>query len=237
MTHSVLLNPADHGNLRVITTQSTAYGGKDMAAYTFAPEFRNLQAYYPIVFYKNEDGSGFAPMALLGFDAQENLFLGPDGWDAPYIPLTLQHQPFMIGRNGDELMVHIDMDSPRISRTEGEALFLEGSKLPSPYLEGINGMLGAIHAGIEGAKAFSDALMEHQLLESFVYDIERPDGSQHRLSGFYTIHEERLAALGADALEALNQAGHLLPIYMVVASLSKLRDLTERKLKADAARA
>ena len=54
------------------------------------------------------------------------------------------------------------------------------------------------------------------------------------LSGFYTIHEENLAKLGAEALGSLHARGYLQPIYMVIASMSKLRDLIERKNKRHA---
>ena len=70
--------------------------------------------------------------------------------------------------------------------------------------------------------------MRHELLESFVLDVEAADGSQNRLAGFYTIDEERLAALDAPALAELHAAGYLAAIYMMVASIAHLRDLIER---------
>ena len=76
---------------------------------------------------------------------------------------------------------------------------------------------------------FIGALLKHELLESFVLDVEQPDGSQGRLAGFHTIHEERLARLSGAALQALQEAGHLMAIYMAVASMSRLRDLIERQ--------
>ena len=96
-------------------------------------------------------------------------------------------------------------------------------------------MLRAIHEGLEQAPAFSAALMEYKLLESFVFDVELPDGTQHRLAGCYTINEERLQALDGPALERLSRAGFLQPIYMVIASLSNLRTLAERKRRVHAA--
>jgi hypothetical protein len=58
------------------------------------------------------------------------------------------------------------------------------------------------------------------------------DGSQNRLAGFYTIHEERLAALGGPALEGLHSAGYLQAAYMQIASMSNFRALIERKNRA-----
>jgi hypothetical protein len=67
-----------------------------------------------------------------------------------------------------------------------------------------------------------------------VLDAEGPDGSQNRLAGMYTINEERLARLPGDAVQALHAAGHLLPIYMAVASIGRFRDLIDRHARRKA---
>jgi hypothetical protein len=238
MPKHALLNNIEHKHLRVITARGAAYGDAVMSALTFPAEFRELQAHYPIVFAKNADGTGFDPIALFGFQQGENLFLGQggNGWDAPYIPLTVERQPFLIGRNAesaDELMIHVDLDSPRLSTTEGEPLFLSygGS---SEHLERVSRVLRTIHDGLATSQGFIEALLHLELLESFVLDIELDDGSQNRLAGFYTIHEERLAALSAEQLERLHKVGYLQAIYMAVASLSQFRALIDRKNRANA---
>jgi hypothetical protein len=234
MTNSVLLNNVDHKDLRVITSRGAEYGDDVMSAITFPAEFRNIQAHYPIVFRKSHDGLTFQPIALFGFQEGENLFLGRDGWDATYVPLVIERQPFLIGVGGGELMVHVDLDNPRVNASAGEPVFLPhgGS---TEFLERMNSMLLAIHQGLESTPAFIAALLEHELLESFVADIELNDGSQNRLAGFYTINEDKLAGLGGGALERLHKAGHLEAIYMAVASLSRFRDLIERKNRLHAA--
>ena len=236
MTRTVLLNNVDHADLRVDTRRGAAWGDSVMLAHTFADEFRNLQAHYPIVFQKSADGR-FHPVALLGLQEGQNLFLdsdGGEGWDAAYVPLAVQRQPFYIGVDGSELMVHVDLDSPRLGHGAGEPLFLPhgGS---SSHLQHVNSVLLAIHEGLEANTAFIDALLDHELLESFVLDLETGDAAQYRLAGFYTIHEERLAALQGPALQALHQAGHLQAVYMAVASMSQFRSLIDRRQRRTAA--
>ncbi len=231
MSNHVLLNNVDHKDLRVITTRGAAYGDNVMLATTFPAEFRDLQAHYPIVFRKTADGASFEPVALFGFQENENLFLTAQGWDASYVPLAIERQPFLIGMTNGEPLVHIDAASPRVSRTEGEAVFLtHGGN--TEYLEQVNSVLAAIYNGLQSTPAFIGALLEHALLESFVFDIELNDGSQNRLSGLYTINEEKLGALSADAVARLHQGGHLQAIYMTLASLSHFRALIERKNRA-----
>lgn len=226
MSQHVLLNNIDHAALRVVATRGAAYGDAVMHAVTFPAELRNVQACYPIVFQKTAEGS-FQPLALFGFAPGQNLFLEGERWDAPYVPLAIERQPFLIGRSGEELVMHVDLDSPRIGTDTGEPLFLPhgGS---SEFLERMNSVLRALHEGLQATPAFIDALLAHDLLESFVLDIQLDDGSEHRLAGFYTIHEERLRALDGVALDRLHRQGHLEPVYMAVASLAHFRDLIDR---------
>jgi hypothetical protein len=233
MTNNVLLNNVDHKDLRVITSRSAQYGDDVMYAITFPAEFRNIQAHYPIVFRKNAQGQ-FESIALLGFQERQNLFLTRRGWDATYIPLTIERLPFLIGFSGDKQpMMHVDLDSPRISRTEGEALFLEHGG-NTEYLERMSSVLLAIHQGIAGVQPFVAALLEHELLESFVLDVQLANGSQNRLAGFYAINEERLLGLNGAVLERFNRAGYLQAIHMAIASLSQFRALIERMNKLNA---
>ncbi len=233
MANHAPLNNVDHKNLRVVTTRGAAYGDAVMSALTFPAEFRDLQACYPIVFAQDGNGS-YDALALLGFEQGENLFLGPNGWDAPTIPLTVERQPFMIGRNGEELSVHIDLDSPRVrdGGIEGEALFLTYGGT-SEYLERISSVLRTIHEGLIASRAFVGALVELELIESFVLDVELDDGSQNRLAGFYTINEDRLAKLTGEQLARLHDKGYLQAIYMAVASLAQFRGLIQRKNRAN----
>ena len=227
MANHQLLNNIEHKNLRIRTEHSAELGDGLMSALTFPAEFRSIQAHYPIVFRQTSAAGDYQPLALFGLHEGQNLFLDGHGWDASYVPMAIERQPFLIGRSGDELVIHVDMDSPRISGEQGTPVFLPHGGI-SEYLEHINSLLLAIHQGIESTPAFVAALVQHELLESFVLDIDPGDGSQNRLAGFHTINEERLQALSGAALEALARSGHLLPIYMAVASISKFRELIER---------
>lgn len=236
MANIQILNNVDHKNLRVIIEHSAEYGDNQWFAPTFAHEFRNLQNHYPIVFTKSPDTGQFQAVALLGFEVGENLFLSEDGWDAGYIPLSVVRQPFLIGfqQNREdgvavkEPVISVNMDSPRISETEGEPVFLEHGG-NSEYLEQINSLLKLVHEGHELNQAFVDMLLGMDLLESFVLDVELNDGSEHRMSGFYTINETSLRGLTGDDLVILNNNGYLEAVYMAIASLSNISALVEKK--------
>jgi hypothetical protein len=235
MARHAPLNNVEHKSLRIITKRSAAYGDDQMYALIVPAEFRNVQACYPIVFQKHADTGQFQPLALFGFQPGENLFLTETGWDATYVPLSVERLPFLIGGAGAaqagqpaQPTVHIDLDSPRVSSTEGEPVFLEYGGA-TPFLERISSMLGTLHAGLAATTAFVDALQGHDLLESFVLDVEQKDGSTGRLAGFYTVNEERARALDGAAVSQLQARGFLEPMYMVVASTVHFRDLIERR--------
>jgi hypothetical protein len=228
MPTPVLLNNVEHHDLRIITRRGAEFGDHVIAAATFPAEFRDVQACYPIVFRKTIDGLGFEPVALFGLEQDRNLFLNGERWEAPYIPMLVERQPFLIGVNGNELMVNVDLDHPRVSRSEGEEVFKPHGG-HTEFLERANSLLFTIHQGMQALPGFLAALLEYELLESFTLDVELNDGSQNRMIGFYTINEDRLQSLGGEAVAKLHQAGYLQPIYMVLASLSNFRILIDRK--------
>jgi hypothetical protein len=236
MPNHVLLNNVDHKDLKVITSRSAEYGDNVQYAITFSWEFRNIQAHYPIFFRKGAKDGDFTAVALFGFVDKENLFLSDAGWDANYIPLTIEQQPFLIGYQNPaasdnlekEPVIHVDLDSPRIGGSEGEAVFLAHGGI-SEFLERINSVLNTINEGYSAHQLFVKELVERDLLEPVALDIELDDGSQNRLMGFHTINEDALAALDGSALADLNEKGFLLPVYMAIASLSNIRMLIDKK--------
>ena len=232
MSRPAHLEHLTHPHQPVPTERSAALGAARQSALPLPPEIRQLQAHFPIVFQQVDGEAGYQPIELFGLEEGQNLFLTDTGWDAPVVPMALQRDPFMIGRSGENLQLHVDLDSPRIVRPEegevGTAVFMPHGG-HSEFLEHVVSLLEHLHAQAQRLPAFIEALTRHQLLEPFVIDVELADGEQARLSGLYTIHEERLAALPGAALEALQHEGHLLPIYMQLASLPHLQDLAERQ--------
>ncbi|KQW49790.1 MULTISPECIES: SapC family protein [unclassified Roseateles] len=228
-----LLNNIQHKDLRIVTQRGAKWGDDFMSAPATPDEFRKLQAHYPIVFQPDGKG-GFLPTVLFGLQEGENLFLTEDGWDADYVPLSVQRMPFSIGVADEELRMMVDMSSKRISHgAEGEAVFLPHGGT-TDFTENANSVLHTLHEGLQATPAFIETLVAQELLESFVLDVQRPDGSHGQLVGFYMIHEERLAALDAATISLLHQADYLQPIYMAIASLSNFPKLIRRHLAREA---
>ena len=236
MTKHVLLDNVTHKDLKIITQRGAKYGDNIPSVLTFPSEFKDIQTHYHICFSQDPSTEKFHAIALMGFEDNENLFLDGDVWDASYIPLMIQRQPFLVGlpqsrqSNGEssQLMVHLDMHNPRVSTTQGQSVFLQHGG-NSDYLQSISSILEALYAGQEESRVFFDILLNYELMEPFTLEIKLDDGSNNKLTGFYTINEDKLSALPSEILSKLMVNGWLGSIYMVIASTANFRALIERK--------
>lgn len=238
MSKQELLNNVDHKDLRVITQYSSELGDGLWHAPTFWREFRGVQAHYPILFQK-ESGGGFIPLAFFGFERGENLFLDDGRWTAAYIPLSVRRMPFYIGfqavneagQQSQQRVITIDVDSPKVSKTEGQPLFLEyGGN--SDYLESIANILETLHQGVQENSSFIAELETCELLEPVTIDVTLPSGASRQMLGFHTINEDALNALPESKIVELHQKGYLQAIYCVLFSQVKFNELANKKVAA-----
>ena len=235
MANHELLNNISHRDLRVIADRSLDLGDNTPTVLAFPNEFRQLQSEFPICFCKDPDTGQFHCAAVLGFEDNENLFFVDGNWRSQYVPLMLQKGPFLIGEPSPETglqnvepMIHIDMDHPRVSRSDGEKVFLkQGGN--SSFLEGIRNVLEAIYQGRQHSKNFIEILLANDLIEDFSLEICLSDGSKNTLRGFYTIAENKLNSLSIDVIQKLMSSGYLQAVYMMIASFENFKRLIHFK--------
>ena len=236
MVNLVVLSSQTHRNVRIATTRSSSGDAAVNAVSVVPREFPRLLAHYPIFFTKSTDTGQFEPAALLGFEPHENLFLLDGRWDAAYVPLQIQRQPFsLIPRRGDgaegkpaALDVALDLSSPHIQTQEGERLFLADGQ-PSKFLQNVTSMLSALVSGSTEAYAFTGRLAELDLIEPVQIDIEFVDGSEAKMQGLYWIAAAALKALPAAQLAELRDREFLEWTYFQMASIAHLSALVARK--------
>jgi len=234
MAQHELVNNIDHKDIKIDTKRCKEFGDNLWFSFTFPDEFRAVQAYYPIFFNKDANTGQFTPVALFGFQNDENLFLDNEGWQAGYIPISVSRMPFTIGRqieDGKENRVlTLDVNHPRVNKTQGQSLFLEyGGN--SDYLDSIAEMMEALHQGVEKNADFIKCLTELELLEPFTLDVQLNDGSKHQMIGFYTINEEKLEKLSEEQLSGLWHSGYLKAIHFIMASQGNIGQLIRMKNK------
>jgi len=185
---------------------------------------------YPLFFRNNPVSGAYELGAMLGFAAEENLFLSEGGWDAAYVPLAQRCAPFAVqasataqGRN----TLMLDLDSPRLAG-EGDVLFFSDGR-PSERLQGILDALEALVKGAEIAQAYAQALNALGLIEPVEVRVDLGAGAPQVLGGLYTIAEARLAELPAAVLVDLHARGYLGWIYQQAASVGQVASLILRK--------
>ncbi len=229
MSDHVILTAEDHRDLRIRTERAPELGDAVMTCITVPSEFRRVQTHYPILFQLDAERDSFTALAMFGFEPGENLFLTDAGWDARYRPLAIDSQPFLVGRGaGNVRQVHIDMASPRIGADEGMRVFDDTGR-PTPYLERIADQLRALDTDYVASADFFAAVRRYELLEPLALDVTLDDGAKNRLVGYHVIDEDRLAGLDGAAVADLHAGGHMMPIFMALASLGNIGDLVARK--------
>lgn len=229
----VLLNNVDHADLRVIAGHGAAFGDAINQTLILPTEFEAAQREYPILIRKDAAGA-YQAVVLLGLDRDENLFLDETGWNARYVPAVQRRGPFSIALQRDAVggeprpMIHVDLDHPRISREEGEPVFLPAGG-NSPYLQGVSRTLSQIHDGLEIAGPMFAFYDELGLIEPIDVEIKLDDGTSYDLPDVFTVAPDRLAAVTGENLEKLHQSGLLRAAHWIMASMGNIEDLIARK--------
>lgn len=233
MSNVTRLDNVDHADLRIAEGHGAAFGDAVNQIALFVPEFEEAQRHYPILFRRQDNGV-LQALAILGFDRDENLFLDGERWAADYVPALARRGPFRIGLEGDEPMIHVDLDHPRIlgeGADGGQPLFLpQGGQAPA--LDRAVEALRAIHVGHEAAPAMTALFDELGLVRPVTLTVQVTDTQSYNFKDYLAISPERIAALDGAGLERLNEAGFLLPAVFAASSLANMHRLSARKRAA-----
>lgn len=232
MSKFEMLNNVAHGDIKIRLDRAPELGDDVMFSMTYPFEFRLALAHYPILVYRDRESGQTFPIVLFGFEEGENLFLTANGWNARYIPIMIQRQPFSIGfqqvQGSDEKqqVITFNPEHPRVNKEVGEPVFDEQGG-NTPYLEQVVKMLESIDTGHQQNELLVEALEKYDLLEESTIAITLKDGTNYELVGFSTIADDKFEALSAEALKELNDQKLLLPITMIMASMSNLGNLVD----------
>ena len=225
-----------HRSVAVDTRARPEYGDVVNRAAALSSEFNELHREYPLLLRKTAEAPGFVAHAILGFEKDENLFVENDRWTATHVPATLARGPFSVGYvRGEDgagspggIRVMIDEQHPRL-RPEGQPVFLPlGGE--SPYLDGIKRVLQTIEAGLRADQVFYRELVAMDLLEEVKIEISVFPELRYDFSGYYTIDQQKLAALDAERVFRLHRLGLLGLIYFLVSSLGNFQKLVNLKI-------
>lgn len=234
MSSYAVLDNIAHADLKVKTQYSEKSGDNINQALVFPTEFEMLHREYPIFFRQSAEKKFYA-IALLGLDANENLFLANETWNARYIPSIQAKGPFTLqqqlgdDRNSEDPLVVFDTSDPRVDDHAGENVFLPHGGY-TPYFENILKSLNIMHKGAGVVDDFFDHLTSFDLIEPVKVEVNTNDNHRYIIPDLFTISRDRLANLTAEELYSLNQLNLLEHCFSVLSSLNNVAKIIEMKL-------
>jgi hypothetical protein len=234
MADPVALNNQTHRLLRVTMDKARHESAGANVIGVIPHEFKRLVAHFPIFFARSPENGQLEPVVLLGFQNGENLFVTDGVWDAAYLPLQVQREPFSLVPRRDaapgstSLDLALDVNLPEVQTREGERLFTDDGQT-TPFLKNVGSIMSTLVAGSREAHAFTARLSELNLLEPVRIDIGFVDASETKLEGLYWIAATVLKALPAVVLAELRDREYLEWLYFQMASLSHVPALVARK--------
>jgi hypothetical protein len=196
-------------------------------------EFQAVARDYPIVF--TADGTqSFAPVAVLGLTAGENLFYSNGKWTAGvYIPAYARRYPFCMAKvnvNRVEQKDRLICVEKKYIDENGEQMFNDKGE-PNTKWKDLERLLGEYEADLERSREMCSILSDYGLFEPFTMQANlRTEASKPmQMTGMFRVVEKNLENLNAAQLKNLMRKGILPRIYMHLISLENFGRLLDRK--------
>jgi hypothetical protein len=225
---AVPVNPRQHREVSIRTGSDYTFAKNVNSVPLMAVEFELSCPEYAIVFAG--DGNAVMPVALLGIRDSENLYVEDNGaWNSKYLPAFVRRYPFVFSStDGARFTLCLDEEFPGVNkRGLGERLFdAEGER--TLYLQRVLSFLQAYQAQFEATRAFTQRLVDLDLLEGMQAQFTLRSGQRVTLGGFMTVNRNRLRALSGDVLARLATTGDLDLIYAHLHSQRNFTPTAER---------
>jgi hypothetical protein len=226
------LDSAQHRQLKLrlpVTDWSVA--NRLNALFVAAAEFGDVCREFPIVFVragKEPDGRDqIAPIAVLGLNLNQNLYVDAATWRAQYVPAVLRSYPFCIGRVDEQrFAVCVDMAYAGIGDPAGTPVF-EADGQPAALLKTMRPQLETLETEIQRTRLVGQRLLELDVLRDMRFDATLPDGSKHSVDGFLTVDDKKMTALPDAVIGDLHRSGVLGLVHLHWVSLGNMRRLVD----------
>jgi hypothetical protein len=235
----VPVNRARHAGTKIKQIEGFGFAARFHIASVMVHEFARAAAIYPVVFLEDKAQDEFRPVALMGLQEGENLFVdGAGKWQASYVPAIIRRYPFALASTGQEgqFTVCIDEGSALVNDSEGVPLFKEDGE-PSEAIENVKRYLGELQQMDVFTRAFCKYFAEHNLFTPLNMRV-RQGQQQRNISGCYVVNEERLNNLSGERFLEMRERRYLPAVYAHLVSLAQIeRLITLQEERADAQKA
>lgn len=217
------LSRARHASKRWTGPRNYAFAAADAVVPLVAQEVPRAALHLPVGFV--QQGDVFVPVAVLGIQPGQNLFVAPDGrWVGGYTPAAYRGYPFQLADTPDgRRVLVVDEGSGLIGEAEGQPFFDADGEASGP-VKAVLDFLTKVRANRDVTARICRVLAEHELIEPWPIVLQT-DGGERRIIGLHRISEVRLNGLDGGALKALQQAGALALAYCQRLSMQHLGTL------------
>lgn|GEM_PF-116881 len=179
---------------------------------------------FPVVFTAEENPSIVALVSLGG----DNLAVNHQGkWITEYIPAFIRKYPFAITStkdNPNQKVILIDEESPLISFTQGEALFLEDGEQSETLKRAVN-FLSEYEMEMDITKRVAKLIEDSKILEDREISIGEGEEKHILVNGFKVVDREKLNSLSDDILADWVRRGVITLIDTHIKSLNNINRL------------
>jgi SapC len=229
----VPVNRERHAKLRIREGVGFRFAAGFHLAYVTMHEFARAAATYPLVFVEDKTKGAednFRPVALLGIDAGENLFVGADGqWQASYVPAIIRRYPFALAQAGEpgRFTICIDEQSDLVSSTEGQPLFDEYGE-PTAVVGKVKQYLAELQQMDQLTREFTRELQQLNMLSPLNMRVREQDKVKN-IAGCWVVNEERLNGLSDERFLEMRKKRYLGPMHAHLISLAQIERLVSLK--------
>ncbi len=217
------LNPQQHGKLGLVDMEkpfSFAKGGHVVPL--TVGEFGQAALNFPIIFAGDER----IPLAVMGLNGEQNLFISDDGAfeDATYLPAYIRRYPFVLaGADGGQMLVCIDRASVLLSES-GKTKLFDDKGQPTQYTKDAIKFCDDFEGERQRTMSFVAVLKDLDLFElkQAVFTPRSPDGSNGQpqlIAEYWAISDDKFKALKPEKLAELRDNGAMGAIYAHMISL------------------
>jgi len=197
-------------------------------------EFALVAREYPIIFSASGNNQVFAPVAVLGMAAAENLYNNGGRWAANvYVPAYVRRFPFCmttvtLGKVVQQNRL-ICVEKFHLDDKGGEPMF-DAKGQPLAKWKEIEALLTEYEVDLERSREMCGILADYGLLEPFTMQAKFNSGGEPlHLTGMHRVIESKIEHLNASQLKNLVKKGILSRIYAHLLSLDNFARLLDRK--------
>ena len=219
------LSPEMHGKMGVKTMDGPfGFAREGHAIPLTVGEFPLAAVTGPIIFV----GDDKLPIAVMGLNAGENMFLRDDGLFEPgvYIPAYIRRYPFVFANddNAKQMVLCIDRGAEFVVDKDFDQPFFDADGQPSQYTKNCIEFCNNFEIERQRTQSFVQILKDLDLFEMKTANFtpatgDGTMGEPQKIADYFGVSEEKLNALPTDKLVELRNNGALAQIYAHLVSL------------------